>query len=348
MVIEKFLIMDLTYQLISDLRHENLTSIEDTAVRTIELAENIINNETWNNAEQLLMIIKKQMQEIAATLPQHTVPLNILRHVLKAVREEHDSKFKNKGEEKSLHNMVTADSNSSSGDYSKPLESLKTSLLDHLAEYKVEVESSLDNIAAQAIEQIHANEIILTLGYSKLVERFLKTAAQTRTFQVMVVEDAPNCNAEKLAQSLARSNIKTSFIPDDKVFAVMSRVNKVVIGTHTVMANGTLCAKSGTYSVGRFAKHFSVPVIVLTHLYQLSSRHTFPFNHDLSSMAINPEKVLPLSMGPLLSQIRVINPLFDKTPPNFVTLYITHQGGHAASYLYRLLTELFHPDDYDL
>lgn len=53
------------------------------------------------------------------------------------------------------------------------------------------INCSADNIAAQASEHIHANEIILTIGKSKTVEKFLKTAAKTRKFQVIVVEGAP-------------------------------------------------------------------------------------------------------------------------------------------------------------
>lgn len=50
---------------------------------------------------------------------------------------------------------------------------------------------SVDNIAAQASEHIHANEIILTIGKSNTVEKFLKSAAKSRKFQVIVVEGAP-------------------------------------------------------------------------------------------------------------------------------------------------------------
>jgi translation initiation factor eIF-2B subunit beta len=38
--------------------------------------------------------------------------------------------------------------------------------------------------------------------------------------------------------SLAKHEIETTMINDSAVFAIMSRVNKVIMGTHTVMANG--------------------------------------------------------------------------------------------------------------
>lgn len=40
----------------------------------------------------------------------------------------------------------------------------------------------------------------------------------------------------------------------------MGRVHKVIIGTHTVMANGGLRAVCGTHSVALAAKYYSVPV----------------------------------------------------------------------------------------
>lgn len=63
-----------------------------------------------------------------------------------------------------------------------------------------------------------------------------------------------------MAKSLGKSKIKTTVVSDAAVFAIMSRVNKVIIDTHTVMANGALCARCGTYTIGRSAKHYSVPV----------------------------------------------------------------------------------------
>ena len=45
---------------------------------------------------------------------------------------------------------------------------------------------------------------------------------------------------QELAVSLAKADIETTVINDSAVFAIMSRVNKVIIGTHTVMANGGL------------------------------------------------------------------------------------------------------------
>lgn len=45
----------------------------------------------------------------------------------------------------------------------------------------------------QAVEHIHGDEIVMTLGYSKAVSAFLKTAASKHPdFEVIIAECAPS------------------------------------------------------------------------------------------------------------------------------------------------------------
>lgn len=50
---------------------------------------------------------------------------------------------------------------------------------------------SNEDIAKQALEHIHSNEIILTVGKSSEVEMFLKEAAKERIFEVFITECSP-------------------------------------------------------------------------------------------------------------------------------------------------------------
>lgn len=93
--------------------------------------------------------------------------------------------------QESLHKIVTMGGGHE--DYMKTVPDLVASVIDHVAEFEAELDISIENIAAQASEQIHSNEIIMTLGKSTAVEVFLKSAAKTRKFEVIVAECAPNC-----------------------------------------------------------------------------------------------------------------------------------------------------------
>jgi translation initiation factor eIF-2B subunit beta len=65
----------------------------------------------------------------------------------------------------------------------------------------------------------------------------------------------------------------------------------------------------------------------------------------------DPGKVVPYGgggNGEFLDKVDVINPLYDWTPAEAVDLYITNLGGHAPSYLYRIVDDHYYAEDTDL
>ena len=261
-------------------------------------------------------------------LPLETVVANMTRRVLKIIREEYDSAQASHNfddsQATSLHKLVTQTSElEKRKDYSKPQEGLKAALIDHLQEIESELEISSENFGAQAAEQIHASELILTIGYSRSVENFLCTAAKHRKFEVLVAECAPACKGQKLARILAQAKIETTVIPDSSIFALMSRVNKVIIGTHCVLANGGLRAVCGTYSLALAAKHYSVPVIVLTPMYKLSPTHLHNYEQEAFNLVGCTEGVIPYNSSASRFS-KAYCPIFDYVPPELVTLFITN------------------------
>lgn len=72
------------------------------------------------------------------------------------------------------------------------LGNLKSNILEGINELIEELGSLYKNIADQALDHIHANEVIMTYGKSRTVEEFLKAAARKRKFEVIVAESAPS------------------------------------------------------------------------------------------------------------------------------------------------------------
>jgi len=192
---------------------------------------------------------------------------------------------------------------------------------------------------------IHADEVILTYGWSKTVELFLLEAAKKRKFEVIVAEDAPKCSGQGLARRLAtQGNLDVTVIPDAAVFAIMSRVHKVIIGTHAVMANGALLAASGVHMMAAVAKFHAKPVVVCTGLYKLTP--LFPHDKDALNDLLSPATIVSYDEMCTMENVRVVNPAFDHVPPELVTLLVTNSGGYNPSYIYRLLREYY--DDIDV
>ncbi|XP_052860102.1 translation initiation factor eIF-2B subunit beta [Anopheles cruzii] len=339
------------YGFIHDVRLRKTSGSHKLTSKTLSLLKELVTKGKWNTAEELLALIRSHGVILSQALPHDIVIANTTRRVMKIVREEYDSsRVKNVDDAQtvlSLHKLVTQDADSERGDYSKPMPELKNALLDHLSEIETELETTADSISTQAAEHIHSAELIMTIGYSRAVEKFLKKAAETRPIEVVVVECAPDCRGQQLAANLGRAKIQTTLIPDAAIFAIMSRINKVIVGTHSVLANGGLQAVCGTYSLALSAKHFSVPVIVLAPTYKLAPVHLCNYEQGDFNILGNTEAILPFKSH-AARFTKVYNPLFDYVPPELVTLFITNNGANAPSYIYRLISELYHPDDNQL
>lgn len=344
---------ELVQQFIQDVKVGKIQGSFKISTETVNLLKKIIQEYQWKNARDIIHLISDYGQVLSKRLALESCITNMVRRILKIIREEYSTCVQKKSQEddnyqESLHKLVVSSDDDESPDFSNSSSNtteLRDSILDHIAELEMELETCHDNVSSQAYEHIHSNEIILTLGYSNEVKSFLKEAAQHRKFQVIVMENSPENKGHELAVSLAKSKIQTVLIPDSAMFGMISRVNKIIIGTHTVMANGGLRSVCGTHAVALAAQHYSIPVIVLAPLYKLSPQFLCSYDQDTFNNFISPENVLSYAHRDLIDKVQVFNPEYDYVPPELVSLFISNTGGHPPSYIYRLLSELYHPDD---
>jgi len=268
------------------------------------------------------------------------------RRILKLIRDEYVSASKSVEtdyQQESLQRMLKSEGSSS--DWGKNVSDFKERVFEIIEELTHDIDSCSEEISKQAIEHIHASEIILTIGRSRTVERFLKAAAKTRKFEVIVAEAAPDFSGHQMASNLAKAKISTTVITDSAIFAMMARVNKVIIGTQSILADVTVVATSGAKTVALAARHYSVPCIVLGAFYKLTPVYLPEGDCLVSNVLASPALVL---QGPPDTNLRCLNPLFDSLPPSLVTLYISNISGYSPSYVYRQMGDLYHHQDRNL
>jgi len=246
---------------------------------------------------------------------------------------------------------------------------LKAEVIDGIREMIQELETVDDVIAEYAPEHIHSNEIILTHSSSRTVQAFLLFAAKKRKFTVIHAESYPNdhiathdtilhgaprddgeaadpLDEDNRFKPLTDAGITVILIPDSAVFALMSRVNKVLLATHTVLANGSLVAASGAHIIAAAAKMHKTPVIVLSGVYKLSP--IYPFDVAELIEYGDAGKVVPYEDAEFVEEVEVVNPLYDYVPSGLVDLYVTNLGACAPSYLYRIVADHYGVEDVNL
>ncbi|XP_050546303.1 translation initiation factor eIF-2B subunit beta isoform X2 [Daktulosphaira vitifoliae] len=321
MEVEKYEV--LLESFISNIKRKKLNDNCKIAEETIKLLRHFIETTNWSTAKELLIHLRKYGHILTSALPIQFVVGNIVRRILNIVREEYIAARKNSVEDidvqDSLHKIVTSEDDID--DYNNFVPELKLSIFEHLDEFQMEIESSNEDIAKQAREHIHSNEIILTVGKSSEVEMFLKEAAKDRSFEVFITECGPLNSGKQLALNLSRHKIPITLIPDCAMFGIMSRVNKVIIGVDSVMANGGLRTFSSCHAVSLAAHHYSVPVLVLAPLYKLSTRYLCSYNQDAFNEFVSPSGVINYSNSDV-TKVDVYNPTYDYVPPENVTLFI--------------------------
>jgi translation initiation factor eIF-2B subunit beta len=246
---------------------------------------------------------------------------------------------------------------------------LKAEVIDGIRELLDELDVVDTQIAESALDHIHSNETILTHTSSQTIQRFLTAAAhKKRKFTIIHAEAYPNDHESTHATILNGSKKTTGgddveaderwkpltdtgyvtviLIPDTAVFALMSRINKVLLAPHAVLANGSLVAASGASTIALAAQAHKVPVVVLSGVYKLSP--VYPFDTQELIEYGDPGKVVPYEDGEFMDKVDVVNPVYDFVEAESVDLYITNLGGCAPSFLYRIVADHYRAEDIDL
>lgn len=129
----------------------------------------------------------------------------------------------------------------------------------------------------------------------------------------------------------------------------MARVNKVILPAHAVLANGGLIAPSGCNLVVLGASQNSVPVVCLTGLFKLTPLYPHEGQDTLNDL-LSPSGVVEyaelIANGRVMSNVDFVNPMHDYIRPELINLYVTNVGSFQPSYVYRLLAEYYHSDDW--
>ncbi|KFM25765.1 Translation initiation factor eIF-2B subunit beta, partial [Auxenochlorella protothecoides] len=382
-------------------RQRKVETSLDAAKGTAELLRQLVTSSRLSDPQSLLDEVKRVGLTLQAAQPTELVIGNIARRVLHIIREEVEADEEGQDEDLEVDHAQKESAPAMGGlsrafrlsgghgpatklDASRHQDSpkkksqpvtfwaRKQEVIDGVNDLIEELKDIDSSIANQAVEHIHANEVILTFGYSRTVLQFLKRAREKRFFQAVVAEAAPTYEGQRMARELAALGIQTTAISDSAIYAMMARVNKVVVTAHALLADGGIMAPIGMHLVAMAAKHHAVPFVVLVGIYKLtplfahepglnfnelkSPASILPYNDEAllaadSSSCLDAESGLEFDVDDSVSTshpyLQVHNPSFDYVPPALISLFITDQGhGFMPSYVYRQLYEWYHKSDW--
>lgn len=188
-----------------------------------------------------------------------------------------------------------------------------------LREVRRELEGAQEKVARNALKVITGKPTILTLSRSAAVLTTLKFLySRQRLAGAYVLESRPGFEGRRMAEELAMVGIPTKLVADAFGPSLVSQCDLVLAGADSVLRDGSLVNKIGTYGLALAAKAAGKPfhgACETLKIDALRTAQTFPLP------AVRPARELDPPPN-----VEAVNVYFDLTPPDLVTSFITDKG----------------------
>ncbi len=210
----------------------------------------------------------------------------------------------------------------------------RTSEINDLEEYRSALVRNADefvsrsNDALKTIGHLGANRIrdgdrVLTHCNSKAALGAIITAWQEgKKIEAVVTESRPWRQGVLSANDLAKAGVPTTMIIDSAVRYTMKNVDAVFVGADTICSNGALINKIGTSQVALAAHEARVPFMVCAETFKFSPRTIYGEMVKIEERDAT-EIVKP---GEIPASVKIFNPVFDATPPEYIDSIVTEVG----------------------
>ena len=303
----------------------------------IEMVRFFLTKDISKNQKEISKLIKRFGTSVRRECPTAFPIFNFLTRILIMVEKNEEvnpTVPDNTQSNKMLFRFLTENIKDRVSEFEIESGSKNMEILNELTEF----ESINEDIIEVAKLHVNEGEIVLVFGQSELMREFITSSCEEKKFSLLVVQNSLVNNSK----AMDFRNKDVTHISESMVFSVMSRVNKIFVDCHAVMADGAVFALSGTFNIAAVAKEFSVPLIVLAPLYRFAPFYAFA--QDSFNDYLKPQRFFPEAYS--LKNLEVVVAKYDLVASDFVTFFITQFGEFSNSYIYRAFAEYYGEMDY--
>lgn len=200
---------------------------------------------------------------------------------------------------------------------------LRDKTVERARSYLDESLRAVDEIATRAVDHLPPGTTVLTHCHSSLAVACLIKAHETHgDIRVFADETRPWWQGHISTRLLAEAGVPVTLNVDSAARYVMDTrgVDRVFVGADAVMADGALYNKIGTHQVAMGARDVGIPFFVACETHKFS-----PYSLDGETPVVEERDVKEV-LPEAIPGVEVINPVFDRTPPDLIQRYITQEG----------------------
>ncbi len=176
-------------------------------------------------------------------------------------------------------------------------------------------ERNAENTVKHVSQLIPNGAMVLTHSYSESCLRGLLSCGE-KGIHVFATESRPLFEGRKMAESLRQSGIDATLITDAEAGHFMPEVQVALVGADTVLDDGSVVNKMGTYMIALAASDKGVPFYVACDSWKVRIESGSPELEEKSRDEVTGGKV----------DIPARNVYFDVTPARLINAIITEDG----------------------
>ncbi|MFP3166268.1 MAG: ribose 1,5-bisphosphate isomerase [Nitrososphaeria archaeon] len=201
----------------------------------------------------------------------------------------------------------------------------------------IEAQKKIGEIGAKRIVN---GDTVLTHCNSQSAISVIETAfKEGKQIKIFATETRPRFQGRLTAAYLADHGIDVTLIPDTAARLYMRKVDKVVVGADAIAVNGAVVNKIGTSQIAALAFESRTRVMVAAETYKISPQTYWGELIEIEMRS--PYEVAPKSWLDRHPRIKVMNPAFDVTPPQYIDFIVTEKGIYPPQGIIMLFKELY-------
>ena len=217
------------------------------------------------------------------------------------------------------------------------LRTLKRAIIARADEFIRISKNAVQRIGEIGARRISDGDVIMTHCNSSCALSVIKTAfKQGKKLEVYATESRPRKQGLISVRELRKAGIPTTLIVDSAARYFMKNIDKVIVGADSIAANGAVVNKIGTSQIALAAHEARVLFFVAAESYKFHPQTLVGELIEIEER--DPREILDSSKFPGL---KIRNPAFDVTPPDYIDLIITERGIIPPQAAYTILQEEF-------
>ena len=221
------------------------------------------------------------------------------------------------------------------------VDEVKARVMDNSKKFIDRSEKAMVAIGRIGAKRISDGDTVMTHCNSHAALSVIKEAhRQGKELNVIATESRPWRQGIITVNELAAAGVPVTMIVDSAVRSQMRSVDLVLVGADTITSSGVLINKIGTSQIALIANEARVPFLVCSETYKFSPISLFG---DLVKIEERGRAEI-IGDATVPDSVKVRNPVFDATPPEYIDSIVTEIGMIPPFAAYEVIVKILGHD----